>query len=301
MIIAVSGGPDSLALAALAKSFSYEHKTKIYYVLINHNIRKNSGKEALQVKNLLKTKKIKLKIFTNRKKIKKNIQNEARLIRYTKLQEYCSKQKAKVILTAHNLEDQVETFLIRLSRGSGLKGLSAMKTLSSFNNKAKIYRPLLDVKKNQLIKISRLVFGKYIKDPSNYNSKYLRTNIRKLKKPLEQSGINYDQIIRSINNLASSSSTLESYFKKTFKEIVRKRKNLLLINTTKFNCLNNETKMTLINNSIRTLKGNYYNLRSKKVMNLINNLSNRNFSRSTLGGCLFIKKPGYLTLKLEKK
>ena len=58
LIIAVSGGPDSLALAALAKSFSYEHKTKIYYVLINHNIRKNSGKEALQVKNLLKTKKL---------------------------------------------------------------------------------------------------------------------------------------------------------------------------------------------------------------------------------------------------
>ena len=77
-----------------------------------------------------------------------------------------------------------------------------MKFLSKINNKVNLYRPLLDTKKKFLIKISKNVFGKYFKDPSNKNLKYLRTKVRNLKKPLEKSGIEYEQIIKSINNLA---------------------------------------------------------------------------------------------------
>ena len=72
------------------------------------------------------------------------------------------------------------------------------------NNQLSLYRPLLDIKKKFLIKISKNIFGKYIKDPSNKNTKYLRTKIRNLKKPLEKSGIKYDQIFRSIQNLSLS-------------------------------------------------------------------------------------------------
>ena len=78
-LVAVSGGPDSLALAALTKAYSYQNKTKFYYALVNHNIRKNSLQEAVQVKNLLKKKQIRLKIFSNKKKIIKNIQAEAKI------------------------------------------------------------------------------------------------------------------------------------------------------------------------------------------------------------------------------
>ena len=64
------------------------------------------------------------------------------------------KKKVKIILTAHNLEDQVETFFIRLSRGSGITGLSGMKTISKLDKDVSLFRPLLDVKKT-LIKISK--------------------------------------------------------------------------------------------------------------------------------------------------
>ena len=70
-LVAVSGGPDSLALTALAKSFTYEKKCKFCYVLINHNIRKNSSKEAYSVKRLLKGHKINLNILRNKKKNRK--------------------------------------------------------------------------------------------------------------------------------------------------------------------------------------------------------------------------------------
>ena len=194
-LVAVSGGPDSLALVGLTKAYTYHKKSKFHYVLVDHNLRKNSNKEAKKVKNFLKKKKINLKIFLNKKKIIKNIQAEARNTRYKILLDYCEKKNIKILLTAHNLEDQVETFFIRLSRGSGLKGLSAMKSNSKISNKVSLFRPLLDIKKKFLIKISKNIFGNYIKDPSNKNMKFFRTRVRNLKKPLEESGIKYEQIL----------------------------------------------------------------------------------------------------------
>ena len=299
-LVAVSGGPDSLALVALTRAYSYQKKIKFYYVLVDHNLRKNSNLEAKKVKNLLKKNKINLRIFLNKKKIIKNIQAEARNLRYEILINYCKKNKIKTILTAHNLEDQVETFFIRLSRGSGLKGLSAMKPLNKIDSKVYIYRPLLDIKKKFLIKISKNSFGKFIKDPSNKNIKYLRTKIRNLKKPLEKSGIKYEQIFKSIQNLSLSKETLEEYLNKVFKSLINKKNKEISINFKKYNQLNNDIKIALINESIKLLKNNYYDLRSKKVKNLITNLDKIDFKKSTLGGCIFFKKNENLCLKLEK-
>ena len=298
--VAVSGGPDSLALVALSRAYSSIKKTKFRYVLVDHNIRKNSAQEAKLVKNLLKKNKINLNIILNKKKIIRNIQSQARNTRYEILSNFCKKNKINTILTAHNLEDQVETFFIRLSRGSGLQGLAAMKSLSKLKNKINLYRPLLDTKKKFLTKISKNVFGTYFKDPSNKNLKYLRTKVRNLKKPLEKSGIGYEQIIKSIKNLALSKATLDTYFAKIFKEIIKKKDKEILIDFKRFRELNNEIKIAVINESVRKIKKNYYNLRARKVANLINNLMKNNFKQSTLGGCIFTIKKEYLCLKIEK-
>ena len=299
-VVAVSGGPDSLALVALTKTYSYFKKTKFYYVLVDHNIRKNSNQEAKKVQKLLKKKNINLKILINKKKIIKNIQAEARSIRYDILSRYCKKNDVKVLLTAHNLEDQVETFLIRLSRGSGLRGLSAMKNLSKVNSEVSLFRPLLDVKKKYLIKISKNIFGTYFQDPSNKSKKYFRTKVRLLKKPLENSGIKYEQIFKSIQNLSLSKNTLDLYLNKIFKELIKKLNKEIVINYNKYKNLNKEIKMAIINESIKKLKKNYYDLRSKKVNILINKIEKKEFKRTSLGGCVFFKKGENLCLKVEK-
>ena len=299
-VVAVSGGPDSLALVALTKTYSYFKKTKFYYVLVDHNIRKNSNQEAKKVQKLLKKKNITLKILLNKKKIIKNIQAEARNIRYDILSRYCKKNDVKVLLTAHNLEDQVETFLIRLSRGSGLRGLSAMKNLSKVNSEVSLFRPLLDVKKKYLIKISKNIFGTYFQDPSNKSKKYFRTKVRLLKKPLENSGIKYEQIFKSIQNLSLSKNTLDLYLNKIFKELIKKLNKEIVINYNKYKDLNKEIKMAIINESIKKLKKNYYDLRSKKVNTLIKKIEKKEFKRTSLGGCVFFKKGENLCLKVEK-
>ena len=87
-VVAVSGGPDSLALAALTKAFSYEYKYKFFYVLIDHKLRKNSSVEAKKVKIYLKKFNISINIISNKHKIVKNVQSQARSIRYKLLSKF---------------------------------------------------------------------------------------------------------------------------------------------------------------------------------------------------------------------
>ena len=100
-LLAISGGPDSLALAALARAYNLEKKAKFYFALVNHNIRTESAEEAKKTKKLLKKHKINLSILTIKEKIIKDIQNQARKKRYEILKILFEKN-IKVILTAHN-------------------------------------------------------------------------------------------------------------------------------------------------------------------------------------------------------
>ena len=149
-VVAVSGGSDSLALVSIIKNLMQENKYKFFFAIVDHNLRKNSAAEALGVKRLLSKYDINLTILKNKKKIDKNIQKNAREIRYNLLEKFCKKKKAKSLIVAHHQDDQVETFLIRLSRGSGVEGLSSMNEITTLKQGTSLIRPLLDFKKNEL-------------------------------------------------------------------------------------------------------------------------------------------------------
>ena len=300
-LVAVSGGPDSLALTALINFYSYENKCKVYYVLVDHNLRKYSSREASSVKKLLKRFRINLHILKNKKEIEKNIQSEARKIRYDLITKFCKKKRIPIVLTAHNFEDQVETFFIRLSRGSGLDGLSSMKQISKIGYNLFLVRPLLEYKKLQLVKISKTIFGKFYIDPSNENTKYLRTRIRNLKRTLEISGIKYDRIFQSIKNLASSRDTLDAYFKATYKDLVTKKKNEISIKIKSFSSINNEMKMRVFKRSIKDVTKSYYTPRSKKVIRLIHEIEGKKYANQTLGGCIILRDKERIIFKKDNK
>ena len=152
-VACISGGPDSLALAACSKIYSEKNQTKIFYLIVDHNIRANSALEAKRVqKNLLKIS-AKAKILTIKKIISRSIQKNARDHRYKIMSDFCKKNKISYMLTAHHLDDQIENFYIRLSRGSGLQGLSSMKIAEKNKEKITIVRPFLSSSKKILIQI----------------------------------------------------------------------------------------------------------------------------------------------------
>ena len=299
-LVAVSGGPDSLALTALSNIYSKEKKNRVFFVLIDHGIRSNSSNEAQKVKSFLKKKKINLIILKNKEKIKKNIQSHARTVRYKLLLNFCKKYKVKFILTGHHRDDQIETFLIRLSRGSGIQGLSSMKKVSSLNNNIKLIRPLLDEKKKDLSVLSKQYFGKIFKDPSNNNQKYLRTKIRGLIKQFEKNGIKPDKIIDSINNLGITRDTLNSYILRVEKSCVIKKKKETTINLKRLLEENDEIQLKVLSNCIKSVSKNYYPPRAKKIVNLLNKFKSNEKLKGTLGGCIIQKIRNNLVIYKEK-
>ena len=299
-LVAVSGGPDSLALSALSHTYLKEKKNKVFFVLVDHGIRSNSSKEALNVKNLLKKRGINLTILKNKNKIKKNIQSQAREKRNQLLLNFCKKYKIKFIMTGHHRDDQIETFLIRLSRGSGVQGLSSMNKVSSLNKKTQLLRPLLDEKKEDLVFLSKYYFGKIFKDPSNTNQKYLRTKIRNLIKRFEKSGIKHDRIIKSINNIASSRDTLNLYTQKIENDCLVKTNNIITINLEKFLLENNEIQLKIFSNCVKKISKNYYPPRAKKVLNLLSRIGSTQKIKVTLGGCIINRDKKNLIISKEK-
>ncbi len=298
-VVAVSGGPDSMALSCLAKLLSFEKQYKFLFVLVDHSIRKDSYQEALKVKKLLKTVNINLKILKNFKKIDKNIQKNARDVRYNLLTAFCKKNRAKSLLVAHHQDDQVETFLIRLSRGSGVEGLSSMNVVTILKNKIHLIRPFLDFNKNELNRISKKVFRKTFKDPSNSNKKFLRTNIRDLKKMLQSKGVNFEKIIRSIKNISSSKEAINFYVNIFLKKFVKFKKKETILNFTQFRKQPEEIKFRIINSIVKKRAASYYPPRSEKVIKLINNFQRNQLKKCTLGGCIFERKKSFLYVSKE--
>ena len=298
-VVAVSGGPDSLALAGLSKFFAIKKKVKVYFVLVDHRIRKNSTKEALNVKKLLRENDIKLDILKNTKKISKNIQKNARDIRYNLLATYCVKKRTKYLLTAHHQDDQIETFFIRLSRGSGIEGLSSMSEKTKIINGINLIRPFLNLAKNDLIFVAKSIFGMIFKDPTNKNKKFLRTNIRNLKTILQKKGLKPNSIAHSIKNISKTKEAINFYVAKSMKKLVKIKKNETILDLKNFKNEPEEIKFRIIVNILIKRTRSYYPPRSYKVINLINRFEGSKLKKCTLGGCLFEKKKNLLYIYKE--
>ena len=122
--VAVSGGPDSLALAFLAKIYSIKRNLKSKYFIVDHKLRKESTKEAKKVKKILRKFDIDFEIKNwNGKKPTSNVQSIARKKRYDLLISKCKFFKIQNLVIGHHLDDLFENFFIRMTRGSGLKVL----------------------------------------------------------------------------------------------------------------------------------------------------------------------------------
>ncbi len=301
--LAVSGGSDSLCLAYFSKMYAAEFKNKIHVLIVDHKLRKESHKEALKAKGILKKKRIPSKILNWKGKVpKRNIQRNARNIRYSLISNYCSKKNIKFLITAHHTDDQIENFFIRLLRGSGLTGLSSMSESVNYNSNLKIVRPFLSFKKIDLKYITLNFFKTYIKDPSNENEKFLRVRIRKYRRNMEKEGLGTGKIIKTVNNLLSASKALDFYKNKAlYKYVSFLPKNKCSINTQIFSDEAGEIIFKSFSDILSLVSGTYYPPRSKKIISLIDRVKKAKFNKSTLGGCVIEKKDNFILISKEQR
>jgi tRNA(Ile)-lysidine synthase len=302
--VGVSGGPDSLALAFLSKIFSREFNSKFIALIVNHNLRKQSGIEAQKIKKILTKHKIKAKILAWKGKIpNSNIQYNARNIRYYLLNKECDRCNIKYLVLAHHEGDLIENFFIRLFRGSGLKGLSSLNIKRySESNDLNIIRPFLNTKKGELIYIAKKVFKFYLIDPLNFEEKFLRTRIRNYLNKFKLDGLDINKVKLTLGNLQSANESIDFYKEKSIKNYVR----YLLHNScfVGYDLFNHESKEVIfrtISDIISKVSDKYYPPRGKNVNNLITRMQSKKFKKSTLGGCIIEKSYNFFIFKKEFK
>lgn len=206
--VAVSGGADSMALALLAARWG-----QVRALTVDHGLSDASGAEAAQVARWLTARGIDHEILVWRgDKPRHGVQAAARQARYRLLDEWCGAQGIDVLLLAHHRDDQAETFLLRLARGSGLWGLAAMQAISAAPDGGPTrYRPLLDVPKARLIATCRTAGQDWIEQPANSDPRFQRSHARALLAAPPLEGLTAARLAATARRLGRARAALEQY------------------------------------------------------------------------------------------
>ena len=187
--VAVSGGADSMTLLSLAHDWAAETGATLTALTVDHGLRPEAGAEAAQVAAWCKAHGIahQTLVWTGDKP-DNGLQAAARDARYTLLHEWCHAQGHTELLVAHSQNDQAETYLMRMSRGSGIDGLAAMPLVSDRNG-VRLIRPLLTVSRARIEATTAARSMATVSDPSNRDRRYARVRMRDKLKLLEAHGV----------------------------------------------------------------------------------------------------------------
>jgi tRNA(Ile)-lysidine synthase len=178
LAVAVSGGPDSLALAILADSWARERGGEICALTVDHRLRPESGDEIRRLGAWLSARAIRHEILVwTGEKPRTGIQEAARFARYRLLGGWCRDHACLHLLTGHHRDDQIETHLIRRRAHSGPDGLAGMSAIRELAD-CRLLRPLLGVARDRLVSFLEAEGQPFVSDPSNFDPAFERSRLR---------------------------------------------------------------------------------------------------------------------------
>ncbi|PWB83256.1 MAG: tRNA lysidine(34) synthetase TilS [Methylocystaceae bacterium] len=196
LLLAVSGGPDSVALMLLAARWSMRARREIAVATVDHGLRPESAEETRLVGDWARDLGFAHHALSwDGAKPKTRIQERARAARYRLLAQCAHEIGATAIVTAHHADDQAETILFRLTRGSGVAGLAGMAAISRLGELS-LMRPLLAFRKLELEAYCVASNHPFLRDPSNENPAFARARLRRLRGLLEDQGLDTRALLR---------------------------------------------------------------------------------------------------------
>lgn len=217
ILIAVSGGPDSMLL------LHYIHKKANHDFLVfhlNHGIRKEAFKDEKIVKDYCEKNEIecvieRLDILRMAKEAKESLENFARKKRYDLFLKYAEKYKCSLVLTAHNMDENIETVVLNLLRGKDIKGLCGIPVKRKLKGKICVARPIMCLKKEEIIDYLKENKIKYAVDKTNYDTDYTRNWIRHKLIPMIESkqpnfGLHIIEISKQIRKMMGKAGSSNS-------------------------------------------------------------------------------------------
>jgi tRNA(Ile)-lysidine synthase len=210
LAVACSGGADSMALTVLSHDWARKIGGSVTALIVDHGIRREAAAEAKGVANRLDSLSISNVVLRYAgPRITGDIQSAARQVRYELLSKWCAANSRLHLCTAHHRDDQAETVLLRLARGSGVDGLAAMAAIVETRD-LRVLRPLLSVSTNRLraTLANRRIFS--VEDPSNSDQAFARVRMRSLKDTLSGEGMTPRRLAATAARHARARSALES-------------------------------------------------------------------------------------------
>lgn len=292
--IGVSGGIDSLALLLLFNDWAKQNNSILYAITVDHKLRETSTQEASYINNICTNYNINHIILTwEGKKPISNIEAIAREKRYELIAEFCKENDIKYLLTGHHLEDQAETFFIRLFRGSGIDGLSCMQNEIIMNN-LHIIRPFLHIHKYELKNYLEKNNIQWIEDESNNDEKFLRNKIRNFLNSFD----NKEEITERIGFAVNDINKCKNFIQAKIEEVENKILDfssfgICLINTSELLKIEEDLSLRLLAKTSMKISGNVYKPRLEKLKRLYDEIHNYYYNfenlKYTFYGCVFQK------------
>lgn len=293
LAVAVSGGPDSMALILLADAFARARGGSATALTVDHGLRPDSAAEAAQVAEWLRARGIAHHTLSwEGEKPSANLQAAAREARYRLLSGWCREQSVLHLLVAHTRDDQAETFLLRLARGSGVDGLSGMARCVERHG-VRLLRPLLDVPKSALIDFLNAEQQPWIEDPSNAKDLYARNRLRKALPVLEALGLTPARLAETAERMGRARAALEVHTAQALAESVTLYPaGYALLDASALRAYPKEISLRVLAALLSTIGGDAYRPRREKLQRLHDVIMRgAALKKTTLSGCVFLPVP----------
>ena len=280
---AVSGGSDSTALLMLLAAWN-QGRFNLLAVSVNHGLRPEAATECKKVRKLADQLGVPHStLHVPEETLKGNLQDAARRARYGLMRNWARKRGVKAVLLGHTEDDQAETFLLRVARGSGVDGLSAM-AVQSWRDGMAWLRPLLEVSRSDLRDYLRGQGTDWIEDPSNSDHAFDRVRIRSLMPAMEQAGLTRGRLTGNAARMRMASHALRHLATESANALCALKSSGDLEFTSGFWSLPEETRLRLAAAATKFISSSRYRPRLATLVRTIELAGSGN--RSTLAGCM---------------
>ncbi len=304
LAIAVSGGPDSMALVRLAQCWAQEHGIVLVGLTVDHGLRDESAEEARRVQGWLSALGVShhtLMWEEGRavRHIERSVQADARDGRFKLMAALCAAQGAQALMTAHHADDQVETFFDRLLRGSGVDGLAAIAS-DAMRDGLRVLRPLLAFDKQSLVATCEAHGQPWITDPSNSDETYKRVRLRRLISELDKEGLDRNRLLKTVAHMRRAKSAIDHAVDDLSKQaVIRADDEGRDLNLDVVLRAPQEVGLRFLARTLADVSGEIYPPRFESLERVYDALGATNWSDRTLHGCLLQKRNGRLRVVRE--
>jgi tRNA(Ile)-lysidine synthase len=287
--VAVSGGPDSLSLVLLADRWARSRGGFVHAITIDHAIRPDSAAEAEKVAQWMAARGISHETHRLQEALPAaDLQGQARAARYRALERICAERSILHLLTGHHREDQAETFMLRLARGSGVDGLAAMAGVTPRRH-IRLLRPLLDTPRARLAATCTAMSQASVDDPSNRNPAFARVKLRQGWGVLDAGGLSADRLAQTAQHLGRARAALEDDTAALLARVARYHEaGFVRVDPKGLGRASPEIGLRALVRVLQLVGGQYYKPRFERTERLYAELQ-RALDR-TLGGCRLVSE-----------